>query len=308
MKKRILLLLSLLFSISDLYSQLPESPILVEPPPKTSVVSLTPTLKWNAVPGADCYFVFITTDSTSPQTPVCMTGLTTYEVPANQLVPDQVYYWSVTAHNLVGWGAPSSFYSFQTVNTTIEGTIQNLENQVNSISVSGGLSSEQANILINRLEQAAHQLELENGFVSIVQIEIFKFRLIILRASEMLSQDNTLSLNYSADGVIDLIQDLSPQGINPKELKPAEEFALYQNYPNPFNPSTSIEYSIPNNSVVSIKIYDLLGKEVITLVNKYQQEGRYIVTWNASNFSSGIYIYKLSAGGYSETRKMILNK
>ncbi len=121
-------------------------------------------------------------------------------------------------------------------------------------------------------------------------------------------EHDAASLNYSADGVIDLIQTVGPQGIIIKEIKPAREFSLHQNYPNPFNPNTTIEYSIPENSIVTIKAYDLLGKEVATIINKYQEYGSYIVTWNASNLSSGIYVYKLTAGKYSESKKMILNK
>ncbi len=91
-------------------------------------------------------------------------------------------------------------------------------------------------------------------------------------------------------------------------------FTLEQNYPNPFNPSTTIKYSIPSvgteyHSVrqnVTLRIYDILGREVTTLVNQKQKPGNYEVTWDASNVSSGVYFYKLSAGSYAETKKMIL--
>ena len=83
-------------------------------------------------------------------------------------------------------------------------------------------------------------------------------------------------------------------------------FALRQNYPNPFNPSTTIEYQIPNQSFVSLKIFDLLGREVATLVDEMNQAGIHSVKWDASVFSSGIYFYRLSAGSYSATKKLIL--
>jgi aldose sugar dehydrogenase len=85
-------------------------------------------------------------------------------------------------------------------------------------------------------------------------------------------------------------------------------FALSQNYPNPFNPSTLIRYSIPESDFVSIKIYDLLGRELLTIVNEYQQEGEYEVKFEASAFMSGTYFYRLTTGSYSETRKMMLMK
>jgi hypothetical protein len=232
----------------------------------------------------------------------------TYTVPANTLLPNTVYYWAVVAHNSEGWGTFSQYCSFRTINTTIEGTLDNLMTQVNLLSASDQLSNNQANILNNRLEQVNHQLELSNPNIAILNLLLFKLRVFILKVSDMIPAQDAISLNYSADGVIDLIQTLGPQGIVNKEIKPARDFSLQQNYPNPFNPITTIEYSVPDNSFVTIKVYDLLGKEIATIVNKYQEYGSYIITWNASNFSSGVYIYKLTAGKYSLSRKMILNK
>jgi carboxypeptidase T len=92
----------------------------------------------------------------------------------------------------------------------------------------------------------------------------------------------------------------------PEDIKPAYEFSLGQNYPNPFNPATAIKYSIPEDGFVKLSVYNLLGEEVTTLVNNLQQAGRYEVEFDASNLSSGIYIYKISAGNYSESKKMVL--
>ncbi|HLG33205.1 MAG TPA: T9SS type A sorting domain-containing protein [Ignavibacteriaceae bacterium] len=84
------------------------------------------------------------------------------------------------------------------------------------------------------------------------------------------------------------------------------EYRLYQNYPNPFNPATQISYSIPNSELVTLKIYDVLGKEIHTLVNEVQSANTYTITFDAGKLSSGIYFYKLKAGNFAETRKMIL--
>ena len=86
------------------------------------------------------------------------------------------------------------------------------------------------------------------------------------------------------------------------------EYALSQNYPNPFNPTTTIKYSIPKLSFVTIKIYDVLGSEVATLVNEEKPAGTYELTWNAANLPSGVYFYQLKAGSFVETKKMILMK
>jgi hypothetical protein len=87
-----------------------------------------------------------------------------------------------------------------------------------------------------------------------------------------------------------------------------QEYSLQQNYPNPFNPSTTIEYSIPIDGNVTLKIYNVLGEAVYTLVNGYKQAGNYIVDFNAGRLSSGIYYYRLSADSYSSVKKMILLK
>ena len=87
-----------------------------------------------------------------------------------------------------------------------------------------------------------------------------------------------------------------------------DEINLSQNYPNPFNPLTTIEYSVPENANVSLKIYNLLGQEIATLVNGYVFAGSYSIKWDARNEPSGIYFYNLTIDTYSETRKMILLK
>jgi subtilisin-like proprotein convertase family protein len=86
------------------------------------------------------------------------------------------------------------------------------------------------------------------------------------------------------------------------------KFNLYQNYPNPFNPSTKIKFDLPNNSVVKITVYNILGKEMTTLVNRNMEAGTHVVEWNASQFSSGVYFVKLEAEKFSDIKKMILVK
>jgi Secretion system C-terminal sorting domain len=85
-------------------------------------------------------------------------------------------------------------------------------------------------------------------------------------------------------------------------------FALYQNFPNPFNPSTTIPFSIPQPGQVKLSVYDLTGREVNILVNKFLNAGDYRSDWNASGLSSGVYFYKLEAGSYSDTKEMMFVK
>jgi hypothetical protein len=85
-------------------------------------------------------------------------------------------------------------------------------------------------------------------------------------------------------------------------------FKLEQNYPNPFNPVTNIKYEIPVSSIVTLKIFNALGMELTTLVNESKQQGSYDVSWDGTNYPSGVYFYELTAGDFMERRKMVLIK
>ncbi len=97
-------------------------------------------------------------------------------------------------------------------------------------------------------------------------------------------------------------------GISDDDSDLPVEFTLNQNYPNPFNPATTIDYALPEPLHVSVEIFDILGCKVETLVNKEQPAGYHQVIWHASDYSTGIYFYRLRAGSYTETKKMMLLK
>jgi hypothetical protein len=88
------------------------------------------------------------------------------------------------------------------------------------------------------------------------------------------------------------------------------QFELNQNYPNPFNPTTTINFSVRAPQKVELKVYDLLGKEIATLINDFKPAGVYTYNFNAADYklTSGVYFYKLSAGGFTSIKKMVLMK
>lgn len=87
-----------------------------------------------------------------------------------------------------------------------------------------------------------------------------------------------------------------------------KEFKLEQNFPNPFNPTTKIQYQLPQDARVTLKVYDILGSEVVTLVNEDQEAGYKEIQFNGSNIASGMYVYRLQSGDYVSTKKMMLVK
>jgi flagellar hook assembly protein FlgD len=99
----------------------------------------------------------------------------------------------------------------------------------------------------------------------------------------------------------------------PHDIPMPHEFFLHQNYPNPFNPTTTINYDLPEQAQVTLSIYNLLGKQIKTLVNQSQDAGNKIAMWDGTDdlgrqVSAGVYLYQIQAGEFSQTRKMLLLK
>ena len=99
-----------------------------------------------------------------------------------------------------------------------------------------------------------------------------------------------------------------PVGLKDKSDIPPYDYKLFQNYPNPYNPTTTINYQIPGDGFVTLKIYDVLGKEVATLVNENKYTGRYNVEFNAGNLASGVYLYQIKVNDFVSTKKLVLLK
>ena len=106
----------------------------------------------------------------------------------------------------------------------------------------------------------------------------------------------------------DLVLDNTVTGVSQQTYTHPSEYQLSQNYPNPFNPATEIEFTIPNENHVTLKVYNMMGQEIETLVDEELSQGRYKRAFNASLLSSGMYFYRLQAGNFAEVRRMALVK
>ncbi|MGE5682224.1 MAG: S8 family serine peptidase [Bacillota bacterium] len=121
---------------------------------------------------------------------------------------------------------------------------------------------------------------------------------LIIRTNDLVNPVLTIPVTLNVSNLVSV-----PRGV----VNPVE-FSLSQNYPNPFNPETVIYYSVPEKSAVTLKVYDLLGREISSLVNEVKEKGSYKTVFNASGLSSGAYIYRLTAGNNSVSRKMTVIK
>ena len=126
----------------------------------------------------------------------------------------------------------------------------------------------------------------------------------------ILIQVTDQNLSPAASGSYAEIDDLSFSILTDvnDESAGVNDFSLEQNFPNPFNPSTRINYQIANDNFVTLKVYDIIGNEIAALVNNQQPAGKYSVDFNSANLPSGVYLYRLQAGNYIQTRKMTLIK
>ncbi len=113
--------------------------------------------------------------------------------------------------------------------------------------------------------------------------------------------------DFSFNAVTDVVTSVKPENTANAGMIPAA-YTLEQNYPNPFNPSTRFKFSLPQAQFVTVKIYDVIGREIATLANEQMAAGRYTVEWNAARVPSGVYFYRIQAGDYSAVKKMMLLK
>jgi hypothetical protein len=173
----------------------------------------------------------------------------------------------------------------------------------NNVFIAGRLDSLMSNNFFVSSNNGINWIDKSNGLSStnggqMNHIFVFNNYIYLCWANANLYQFNTLWRRPLSEIIgIKKISELYPS-----------DYKLFQNYPNPFNPSTNIKFQIKDPRLVTLKVYNILGKEIATLVNEKQSPGVYEVTWDGSGFASGIYFYKLQADDFSEVKKMILIK
>jgi len=182
----------------------------------------------------------------------------------------------------------------------VTGTINNSQNQV--------LAGVTVKALNADGDVTGYSLTDENGNYRIDGLNSGSFT-ISASTIEYGSQSKSLDIDLSTSITNSANFTLSPSSTTGTDkIKTPTDFALSQNYPNPFNPSTQIKFTLPSNSAVKLKVYNLIGEVVKELVNSNLSAGTYTIDFRAENLSSGIYFYRLEAGNTVQTKKMTLLK
>lgn len=296
----------------------PVAPVLVDPLNGAVDISTTPTLNWDSVQYAASFRVQLSTDSTFTIPNLINAGGLTfsqYNVPGGILNNNTTYYWRVNATNNAGTGPYSQVWRFRTVTSppvaapTLlappNGSINqplNLTLDWNDVFGTAGykllVSSDSLfNTTLLDTTIVPSQFTMPSGLLSGSSVYYWRVR----------------GFNVGGFGPWSVTWRFTTQiiGIEPISTIIPDRYMLYNNYPNPFNPVTTINFDIPStgtNGNVTLMLYDITGKEISLLVNDALKPGKYSVVWNASGFASGVYFYRLSAGTFTDIKKMIVVK
>jgi len=284
------------------------TPVLVAPPDNAIDVSINPTLTWNSVPDATDYHLRVYLNNTTLVVDEPNVASTSQSI--GPLDYSSMYTWEVAANYSFGTGPFAARFTFNTmaaptsvgVTSPNGGEVWDIGTNQNITWTSTGV----ANAMI--------ELSINNGaswstvIASTPSTGTYNWLVPPPASTQCLirvSDAGNPATNDVSDNVF-TIND--PSGIEDEFNGIPDDFALLQNYPNPFNPNTTIYYGLPEESSVELIIYDVLGNEIMKYVEDQQAAGYHKINFDASGFISGIYFYRLQAGDFAETKKMILMK
>ena len=263
------------------------------------------TFKWNKVGDAAKYFVQLSLDQTFTQTAASdSTTLDTVKT-ITGLLDGKRYSWRVQAENIAGSSGPFS----EVWNFTTYVPLPAMPQLIGAFPSPG--QPGWVTFKWNKVQNA------DQYFIQLSHTQDFSF----LFYSDSTTSDTSRTVAGFSEGLQYYwrVQAKNVEGSSPwsasnftvdvkdvKEGKIPTEYSISQNYPNPFNPTTTISFGLPVKSYVSLKIFDYLGREIAIIVSEEMLAGSYSKQWNASNMSSGIYFYRLQAGSFTETKKLVL--
>ena len=298
-------------------TSLPTTPVLLSPS-NGSTVPPTPLLDWEDAIAATSYRLQVSTDPQFFTTVIDQISLSQskYKVPVGILSSYVQYYWRARARNSAGWSPWVSAWSFTTTvappitpvllspaNGSTVSTTPLLDwNDVDSATsyrLQVSTDPQFFTTVIDQISLTQSQYQVPGGILSTGTQYYWRARA---------RNAGGWSPWASAWNFTTLVFEGNISGVNIYSSEIPTEFKIYQNFPNPFNPTTKIRFDIASQTKVNLRIYDVVGKEIKTLVDQILQPGRYEYLFNVNNLPSGVYFYRIETGEFSEINKMIILK
>lgn len=265
-------------------------------------------LLWGTRGIVQTYRIQVSTDSTFASPVVDIAGLTTTSRTLASVNNNARYFWRVNNVNSAGTSDWSGVSEFSTASPFIKITSPNGGEHVviDSTYIIRWQSNVQDTVDVDLMKG--------NTVVSVIADSILSGTSAILwQVPSTVTGDSSYKIRIHSvthPGVADTSDNFFTIGAAVTGISSPQNtvttYALYQNYPNPFNPATLISYQLPKSGPVALIVFDILGREVRTLVNQEQPAGRYTITFDASNLASGIYFYRMQAAGFAQTRRLLL--
>jgi hypothetical protein len=300
-------IISYTFSISNAYSQ----PTLSSPPSNSTNVSCETLLSWFHTSGTPSTWQLYVSTSSSFGNYDSYTGnysgmIGSYRFNGGVLNGNTKYYWKVkTKFSNNNWSAWSSVWNFTTAqrySTTLVSPWNNATNVNTPVLFSWmSVSGAHYHLFIRSTSGFSTEITVPSGGTSTYSWN---------NSSANTTYFWKVRPDKESEGftTVEWAFTTRSTGIRNISTEIPPSYKLHDNYPNPFNPSTNIRYDIPENVIVKLVILDELGREIETLVNEKQSASTYEANWNAIQYSSGVYYYRLQAGDFISTKKLVLIK
>ena len=301
--------------ILDSVSLIPGKPMLVTPSNGSQDLGMSATLVWSVNANGERYIVQVAKDSSFNSNMVSFIAeYRNNQLTVRNVIPGQIYYWRVKAFGQVGESEFSDKYSFQS-GIPLAPILISPPHATYNVSLTPVFIWLKTNSATSYRFQLANFYSFDNNTILLDQI--------VPDTTFVVTTQLTPNKNHFwRVSAINIYGTSSwPTGFGFKTTSATDiekdeiptEFSLNQNHPNPFNPVTQIRYTLPQPTNVQLKIYDILGREVKTLINSEQSAGNFRVEWNGTDnyntlVTSGMYIYRIVAGEFIQTRKMIFLK
>ncbi|MFA3781815.1 family 10 glycosylhydrolase [Melioribacteraceae bacterium 4301-Me] len=292
----------------DLPSLIPNKPVLASPSNGSHDLGWSTTLVWTGDSNSERYIVEVSKDSSfNSNIILSLAEYRNNQINFRNIVPGETYYWRVKAFGQVGESEYSDVFSFKS-GVPLPPILISPAHATYNVSLTPVFTWHSTENATSYRIQVSTVVQLNSNFVidTTVTDTTLASTITLLPNKKYYWHVNAKNNYGTSDWSTGFGFQTTVTSVENENIP--TEFSLQQNYPNPFNPTTIISYHLPVSSHVTLKVFDLLGREVAVLVNEEKTPGNYEVKFDGSNFASGIYFYRINAGNYSQMKKMILLK